>query len=136
MVVLAYGEIMDGGLSVFRSVATRDDEDRLVLTFEGVIRVINPYRYLHTYLEELTKVLQRNSFTSILIDFTRMRFVGDHAFYTVMDIVDAVYGLVPGPVTARRIADDDWQREVLPMLLNLSEEHCAARTTFEDVKAP
>jgi hypothetical protein len=52
-----------------------------------------------------------------------------------MDIVDAVYNLVPGSVTVRRIADDDWQCETLPILLNLSEEHISVRTKFEDIKA-
>jgi hypothetical protein len=135
MKVLAYGEIMDGGLSVFHVVAGRDDDDRLVVTFEGVIRVDNPYRYLHTVIEELSRVLPRHSFASILMDFTRMRFSNDNAWYVIMDIIDAVYNLVPGPVTVR-IADDDWQGETVPILLNLSEADNAARTTFEDIKAP
>jgi hypothetical protein len=53
-----------------------------------------------------------------------------------MDIVDTVYNLVPGHVTVRRVADDDWQHETLPILLNLSEECVAERTSFENVKAP
>jgi len=135
MKVLTYGEIMDGGLSVFHSVAKLDDH-HLILTFEGVIRVDNPYRYLHTYLEELAKVLPRQSITETTMDFVKMRFCNSNGFYVIMDIVDAVYNLVPGRVTVRRIADDDWQCETLPILLNLSEEHIAGRTSFEDVKAP
>ena len=134
MKVLTYGEIMDGGLSVFHSVAKLDDK-HLILTFEGVIRVDNPYRYLHAYLEELAKVLPKQKITDTTMDFVKMRFCNSNGFYVIMDIVDAVYNLVPGPVTVRRIADDDWQCETLPILLNLAEDHISARTKFEDIKA-
>jgi hypothetical protein len=135
MKVLTYGEIMDGGLSVFHSVAKLDDQ-HLIVTFEGIIRVANPYRYLHTYLEELAKILPRQSITKVTMDFVKVQFCGDHAFYVLMDIVDAVYNMVPGPVTVRRIPGNDWQHATLPILLNLSEDDNAARTTFEDVTAP
>ena len=88
MKVLTYGEIMDGGLSVFHSVAKLDDR-HLILTFEGVIRVDNPYRYLHTYLEELAKVLPKQKVTDTTMDFVKLRFCNSNGFYVIMDIVDA-----------------------------------------------
>ena len=136
MKVLTYGEIMDGGLNVFHSVAKLDDDNRLVLTFEGVIRIDNPYRYLSGYLDELARLLPQQTISDTTMDFVKMRFCNSNGFYVIMDIVDAVYNLVPGRVTVRRILDDDWQHETLPILLNLNEEHVAARTTFEDVKEP
>jgi hypothetical protein len=136
MKALSYGEITDGGLSVFQSVARLDDDNRLVLTFEGAIRIDNPYRYLSSYLDELARVLPQHPITSTVMDFVKMRFCNSNGFYVIMDIVDAVYNLVPGRVVVRRIVDDDWQHETLPILLNLNEEHVAARTTFEDVKEP
>ncbi|EYF01544.1 hypothetical protein [Chondromyces apiculatus] len=136
MKTLSYGEITDGGLSVFQSVARLEDDGRLVLTFEGAIRIDNPYRYLSGYLDELARVLPQYPINATTMDFVKMRFCNSNGFYVIMDIVDAVYNLVPGPVVVRRISDDDWQHETLPILLNLSEEHIAARTTFDDVREP
>ena len=136
MKVLTYGEIMDGGLNVFHSVAKLDDDNRLVLTFEGVIRIDNPYRYLSGYLDELARLLPQQTIADTTMDFVKMRFCNSNGFYVIMDIVDTVYNLVPGHVTVRRVADDDWQHETLPILLNLSEECVAERTSFENVKAP
>ncbi|MDI1434326.1 hypothetical protein [Polyangium sorediatum] len=136
MEVLTFGMVMDGGRTVFTVVAARDDEDRLVLTFEGVLRVDNPYRYLWSFLEDLGRILPGRAFASIQMDFTQMPFINDNCMYTIMDIVDAVYLHVPGPVTVRRIANDEWQRVALPIFLNLSDVENAARTTFEDVEPP
>jgi len=38
-------------------------------------------------------------------------------------------------VIVRRIEQDDWQQETLPILLNIEEEEIASRTQFEDVRA-
>jgi hypothetical protein len=43
--VIAFGEIMDGGVSVFSSVA-KVDADLLIVSFGGSIRIDNPYEYL------------------------------------------------------------------------------------------
>ena len=53
MRVLTYGDIMDGGQSVFTSVA-RLDGDHLEVAFNGVIRVENPHKELKNYLDELS----------------------------------------------------------------------------------
>lgn len=132
MNVLTYGEIMDGGSSVFHSVA-KLDQQHLIVTLQGVVRVDNPYRYLHTYIEQLAKLLPCQPISRVTFDFTKMRFCNDNGFYVIMDIIDGVYNLTSCPVVVRRIADDDWQVEALPILLNLAEEHVAIRTTFEDV---
>ena len=107
MKVLTYGEIMDGGVNVFHSVAKLNDENRLVLTFEGVIRIDNPYRYLSGYLDELARLLPQQPISDTTMDFVKMRFCNSNGFYVIMDIVDTVYNLVPGHVTVRRVADDD-----------------------------
>jgi len=134
MTVLTRGAVMADELTVFEVVAARDDEDRLVLTFEGVLRADNPYRHLWSFLEELGRILPERAFASVRMDFTRMRFANDNCFYVIMDIVDAVYTGVPGvPVIVRRGANEDWQQETVPILLNLSEDTIAARTTFEEV---
>lgn len=133
MKVLAYGEIMDGGVSVFHSVA-RVDGTQLFLTFEGVIRIDNPYRYLSGYLADLASLLPTLPVQRTTIDFVGFKFCNSNGFYVVMDIVESVYNLVRGPVTVRRIRDDDWQQETLPILLNSDEEPVLSRTAFEDVR--
>lgn len=134
MKILTYGEIMDGGASVFHSVAKVDGE-RLFVTFEGVIRIDNPYRFLEPYLQELDKSLPEQPVSGSVIDFAQLRFCNSNGFYVIMDIVEAVYRHVKGKVTVRRIRDDDWQQETLPILLNLDEEAIASRTDFEEVRA-
>jgi hypothetical protein len=134
MKILTYGEIMDGGASVFHSVA-KVDGDRLFVTFEGVIRIDNPYRFLEPYLHELDRSLPEQNVRESVIDFAQLRFCNSNGFYVIMDIVEAVYRHVKGAVTVRRVRDDDWQQETLPILLNLDEDAVASRTTFEEVRA-
>jgi hypothetical protein len=133
MKVLAYGEIMDGGASVFHSVA-RVDGPHLFLTFEGVIRIDNPYRYLSGYLSELASLLPPLPIERTTIDFVGLKFCNSNGFYVIMDIVETVYASVSGRVTVRRIRDDDWQQETLPILLNSDEDPVRSRTSFEDVR--
>jgi hypothetical protein len=133
MKVLAYGEIMEGGASVFHSIA-RVDGPQLFLTFEGVIRTDNPYRHLSGYLADLANLLPKLRIERTTIDFVNLKFCNSNGFYVIMDIVDTVYNLVPGPITVRRIRDDDWQQETLPILLNSDEEPALSRTSFEDVR--
>lgn len=134
MKILTYGEIMDGGASVFHSVAKLDGE-RLFVTFEGVIRIDNPYRYLEPYLQELDKALPDQTVGECVIDFAQLRFCNSNGFYVIMDIVETVYRHVKGSITVRRVRDDDWQQETLPILLNLDEDAIASRTAFEEVRA-
>ena len=133
MKILTYGEIMDGGASVFHSVAKLDGT-KLIVSFDGVIRIDNPYRYLSPFLKELAEVLPKQTVTETLIDFVDLRFCNSNGFYVIMDIVELVYTHVKGPVSVRRVEEDDWQQETLPILLNLDEEVVAQRTSFQNVK--
>lgn len=135
MKILTYGEIMDGGSSVFHSVA-RLDGDRLSVTFEGVIRIDNPYRFLDGYLKELARVLPEHDIRAATIDFVDLRFCNSNGFYVVMDIVETVYRSIEGPVTVRRVTDDDWQQETLPILLNIDDADVERRTRLENVSVP
>ena len=56
MRVLTYGDIMDGGTSVFTTVA-KLDAPKLIVSFSGAIRVDNPYRFLSAYVSELEERL-------------------------------------------------------------------------------
>ncbi|MDI1444359.1 hypothetical protein [Polyangium sp. 6x1] len=132
---LACGEVWDGGQSVFNVIASLDGEDRLVLTFEGKLVALHPRSYLHRFIERFPRVLLQQPLVSVSMDFTKMGFIGDQGMYVLMEIIDPVYDLLPCPVTVRRIANDEWQCEVLRILLNLSEQDNVARTTFEDVEA-
>jgi len=133
MNILTYGEIMDGGASVFHCVV-REDGGSLVVTFSGVVRVDNPYRYLSGLLEQLHEILPKAGLERSVIDFSELEFCNSNGFYVIMDIIETVYGKVSGPVLVRRLEEDDWQQETLPILLNLDEATVAARTTFEDVR--
>lgn len=133
MNILTYGEIMDGGASVFHCVV-REDEGALLVTFSGVVRVDNPYRYLSEMLRQLQDILPTRPLERSVLDFSELEFCNSNGFYVIMDIIETVYGKVPGPVLVRRLEEDDWQQETLPILLNLDEASIAARTTFEDVR--
>jgi hypothetical protein len=131
--VLTYGEIMDGGASVFHCVV-REDAGSLFITFSGVVRVDNPYRHLAELLSELHSLLPGRQVDRTVIDFSELEFCNSNGFYIIMDIIELVYTSLPGPVLVRRLVEDDWQQETLPILLNLDEDSIAARTTFEDVR--
>jgi hypothetical protein len=133
MNILTYGEIMDGGASVFHCVV-REDAGSLFVTFSGVVRVDNPYRYLSEMLRQLHEILPLRPLERSVIDFSELEFCNSNGFYVIMDIIETVYGKVSGPVLVRRLEEDDWQQETLPILLNLDEASIAARTTFEDVR--
>ena len=131
MRILTYGDIMDGGTSVFTSVAKLDGL-KLIVSFSGAIRVDNPYRYLATYVSELEDRLPPTQVHSIELDFTELNFCNSNGFYVIMDIVEILYNIFPAHVTVKRLKDDDWQQETLPILLNVDEPEIAKRTTFED----
>lgn len=132
MNILTYGEIMDGGTSVFHAVAKADGES-VILTFEGVIRIDNPYRYLSGFLAELKDALPKSAPRAATLDFVELKFCNSNGFYIIMDIVETLYASLEGPVKVRRLKDDDWQQETLPILLNLDEEAILSRTSFDDV---
>ena len=131
MRILTYGDIMDGGASVFTSVA-KLDVPKLIISFSGAIRVDNPYRYLATYVSELEERLPPAKVESIELDFTELNFCNSNGFYVIMDIVEILYSIFPVHVTVKRLKEDDWQQETLPILLNVDEPEIGRRTSFED----
>ncbi len=133
MNVLTYGEIMDGGASVFHCVVRRD-ADALLVSFSGVVRVDNPARHLTELMNDLRQMLPGLPIERTVIDFTELEFCNSNGFYIIMDIIELLYASAPGPVLVRRLEEDDWQQETLPILLNLDEAAVAARTDFEDVR--
>ncbi len=80
MKVLTYGDIMDGGKSVFTSVAKLDGA-KLILSFSGVIRVDNPYRHLENFVNELDEKLTKTPIFEIEIDFRELNFCNSNGFY-------------------------------------------------------
>ena len=133
MNVLTYGEIMEGGASVFHCVV-REDAGSLFVTFSGVVRVDNPARHLAELLAEMRLLLPGRVIDRTVVDFTELEFCNSNGFYIIMDIIELVYGASTGPVLVRRLEEDDWQQETLPILLNLDEPSVAARTELEDVQ--
>jgi hypothetical protein len=129
--VLAFGEIMDGGTSVFSSVA-KVDADLLIVSFGGSIRIDNPYRYLEQYLLELEQLLPQEKISRIELDFKELDFCNSNGFYIIMDISEMIIGSINGPITVKRLKGDDWQQETLPILLNVDEPEIDARITFEE----
>jgi len=129
--VLAFGEIMDGGASVFSSVA-KVDADLLIVSFGGSIRIDNPYRYLEQYLSELEQLLPPEKIGRIELDFKELDFCNSNGFYIIMDITEMLINTIGGPILVKRLKGDDWQQETLPILLNVDEPEIEARTTFEE----
>jgi hypothetical protein len=129
--VLAFGEIMDGGTSVFRSVA-KVDAGLLIVSFGGSIRIDNPYRYLEQYLLELEQILPQEEISRIELDFKELDFCNSNGFYIIMDISEMIIGSINGPITVKRLKGDDWQQETLPILLNVDEPEIEARITFKE----
>ena len=131
MRVLTYGDVMDGGTSVFTSVA-KLDALTLIVSFSGAIRVDNPYRYLSAYVSELEERLPSAQVTAIELDFTELNFCNSNGFYVIMDIIEIIYANFSAKVRVKRLKEDDWQQETLPILLNVDEPEIGKRTTFED----
>ena len=131
MKVIAFGEIMDGGASVFSSVA-KVDADLLIVSFGGSIRIDNPYKHLEQYLSELDQLIPKEKIGRIEFDFKDLDFCNSNGFYIIMDITEMIIGATKGPIAVKRLKDDDWQQETLPILLNVDEPDIEARTTFEE----
>ena len=131
MKILAFGEIMDGGTSVFSSVA-KVDGDLLIVSFGGSIRIDNPYRYLEQYLLDLEQLLPQEKVGRIEFDVKELDFCNSNGFYIIMDISEMIINTIPGPITVKRLKDDDWQQETLPILLNVDEPEISTRITFQE----
>jgi len=125
---------MDGGNSVFSSVA-KVDADLLIVSFGGSIRIDNPYKHLEQYLLELDQLIPQEKIGRIEFDFKELDFCNSNGFYIIMDITEMIIDATKGPITVKRLKDDDWQQETLPILLNVDEPEIEARTTFEEFTA-
>lgn len=134
MKVLSYGDITDGGSSVFTSVS-KIDNTRLIVTFGGAIRIDNPYKHLESYLDDLEAALQKQRIESVELDFQELNFCNSNGFYIIMDITEMIINQSKGPIVVKRLKDDDWQQETLPILLNVDEPEIGDRTTFEEYPA-
>jgi hypothetical protein len=122
---------MDGGKSVFTSV-TKLDGKKLILSFNGFIRVDNPYRYLESYIDELENTFSDLDVDSVELDFRELNFCNSNGFYVIMDITEIVFNTFDAPVVVDRLKDDDWQQETLPILLNVDEDEIEKRITFQE----
>ena len=131
MKVLTYGDIMDGGTSVFTSVAKIDGK-KLIVSFSGVIRVDNPYKHLESYIDNLEAELDNAEIDDIELDFRELNFCNSNGFYVIMDLTELVYDSKSAPVVIYRLKDDDWQQETLPILLNIDEPEINERTSFKE----
>jgi len=129
--VLTYGDIMDVGTSVFTAVAKLDGA-KLILSFSGVIRVDNPYKHLENYINDLEDELKESVINEIDFDFRELNFCNSNGFYVIMDITEIIYNRLSAPVLVKRLKDDDWQQETLPILLNIDEPEINNRTTFKE----
>jgi hypothetical protein len=132
--VLAFGEIMDGGISVFSSVA-KVDADLLIVSFGGSIRIDNPYKHLEQFLVELDQLIPQEKIDRVEFDFKELDFCNSNGFYIIMDITEMIIDSTKGPIRVKRLKDDDWQQETLPILLNVDEPEIETRTTFEEFAA-
>ena len=131
MKIVAYGDIMERGRSVFTSVTTIDDS-RLTIRFSGVIRVDTPYRHLENYVADLGSALADEKIAEIEFDFRELSFCNSNGFYVIMDITEMVVSRFASPIFVKRLRHDDWHQETLPILLNADEPSIARRLTIED----
>ena len=133
MKLLTYADIMDEGTSVFTAVA-QVAEKKLHVEFKGVIRIENPYNQLFNFIEELKNKLTDIVVHNIVFDFTELNYCNSNGFYVLMDIVEMVYQNLECPVVIKRLQDDDWQQETLPILLNIEEDEISDRTVFVELE--
>ena len=62
MNVLCRGDVLQDNLHVFQSVASLDENNQLLVTFEGKLLVFNAYAYLHSYQNDLERLLPPPAF--------------------------------------------------------------------------
>jgi hypothetical protein len=133
MSILTYGEIMDGGNSMFTVISELEDS-RLIVKFKGVVRVDNPYKHLSCYLKDMQVKLPELKISQAVIDFTDLQYCSSNGFYVLMDIIEVIYDYFPGKIIIKRLFNDDWQQETLPILINIDDNLIKQRTTFENIE--
>ena len=78
--------------------------------------------------------MEKSTFSSIEFDFSELNFCNSNGFYIIMDITELIITKVKGSIVVRRLKDDDWQQETLPILLNTDEPEINQRMSFIDLK--
>ena len=131
MKILSYGDIMEGGTSVFTTIIKLKGEE-LIASFKGVIRVDDPYKYLSYFIKDIEKKININEIKNTVIDFTELKYTNSNGFYVLMDIIENIYKNTKGPITVKRLKEDDWQQETLPILLNCDDKNISSRIKLED----
>jgi hypothetical protein len=122
---------MDREVRLFTSVSKVDNR-KLIVTFDGAIRIDHPYNHLKSYLNELETLLPKQQIETIEFDFQELKFCNSDGFYIIMDIIDIIIDRIKGSILVKRIIEDDWQQESLPILLNVDEPEIGNRITFEE----
>lgn len=131
MKIITFGDIIESGNSVFTAVSQLDN-DNLIVKFKGVIRTNNPYKDLNKYIKDMEEKLKENKIGNIIIDFTDLKYCNSNGFYVLMDIMDTIYNNTLEKVIVKRLKQDDWHQETLPILLNINDEKIAKRLSFID----
>jgi anti-anti-sigma regulatory factor len=131
MNILTYGEIIENGKSIFSVIAKMDD-DKLIVKFEGELRSEHPLKDLEYFMESLEPKAKENEISKTEIDFTELKFCSSNGFYVVMDILEAIFNNSTGDIYVKRLSEDDWHQETLPVLLNIDDKGIAARVTVEN----
>jgi hypothetical protein len=131
MKILAYGDIMEGGTSVFTTIL-KIKGDELIVSFKGVIRVDDPYKYLSYFIKDIETKIDIKEIKNTIIDFTELKYTNSNGFYVLMDIIENIYKNTKGAITVKRLKEDDWQQETLPILLNCDDKKVSSRIELED----
>jgi hypothetical protein len=131
MQILTFGEIMDLGNSVFTAITQLDNED-LIVKFKGVVRSSDPYKDLRPYLNDMELKLKDIKINQVQIDFTELKYCNSTGFYVLMDIIEIIYNNTHAAITIKRLKNDDWQQETLPILINIEDKERSSITKFKD----
>jgi hypothetical protein len=131
MQILLFDEIIENGNSIF-SIITELENQTLIVNFKGELRTEHPYKELEYFIENFGPTISELSLQDAHIDFTDLRYCNSNGFYIIVDIMDLIYSNCQGKITVRRLFDDDWHQETLPVLLNVHEEQNRERIIIED----
>ena len=131
MKILTFGEILTDGQSAFTAITQQDDKT-IITYFKGVIRVDNPFKHLSHYIEDLKTKLPEMEINRVILDFTELKYCNSNGFYTLIDIIESIYHQTEGQVIIKRLKNDDWQQETLPIIINIDDKEVKKRTFFEE----
>jgi hypothetical protein len=133
MKFLATAEIITEGKTVFTASSFLRGST-VLLNFHGELRVEHPYKHMQNFIDDLAAKLPKETIEKALLDFSRLDFCNSNGFYTIMDAIELVYRIPEIPIEVKRNPEDDWQKETLPILLNIEQAEVGKRTSFTDLK--